>query len=518
MAYVTLDTKPVGSVVKLNISGVARDFIVVHQGLPSAMYDASCNGTWLVMKDIYENAQWDTSTNSYSDSSIHNYLNNSFKNYFDINIQNAIKWVKIPYRPGSGTGSNINSGGLGLTCRIFLLSAVEVGFKKEHTPNLVEDGTKLSYFDFQYEVPDNSTRIAYFNGTASFWLLRSPFISIQDGVWLINNVGNGAYNSPYFNYGVRPALIVPPSLLVSDDGTIITNTAPTAPSSITVPATVVGGSTLSISWGASSDAEGNLSGYKLERSVAGGAWAQIYQGGNRSHTDTITKGWATVQYRVKAYDSFGFESAYTTSPSRTVDNNTAPTIACSTSGDIGAKGSGFEISYQIHDAESDAVTVVERMDNAVKRTYTATLGGNNVFAVTGEYFMKLLNGNHVMTITATDPGGKSATHTITFEKTVHALRITMAAPMTTDALITKMAMNIARNIPADANFKVVATNNANDASPVWEDITTIVETGRNHIFINTAVQNGHAFNFVITASRGSSNQGGHIGSIGGAFE
>ena len=52
MANVKLSTKAVGSIVKIKVNGTAKDFIIVHQGLPSSAYDASCNGVWVVMKDI----------------------------------------------------------------------------------------------------------------------------------------------------------------------------------------------------------------------------------------------------------------------------------------------------------------------------------------------------------------------------------------------------------------------------------------------------------------------------------
>lgn len=90
---------------------------------------------------------------------------------------------------------------------------------------------------------------------------------------------------------------------------------PSTPSSISVPTTVKGGESITISWGSSSGATR----YHLERSVNGGSWTQIYQGSNRSYTDTITKGWKTVAYRVRAYNSDGY-SGYRTSPTITVIN------------------------------------------------------------------------------------------------------------------------------------------------------------------------------------------------------
>ena len=47
----------VGSVVKLIENGVATEYLVVNQGKPSgsSLYDDSCDGTWLLRNDIYEN-------------------------------------------------------------------------------------------------------------------------------------------------------------------------------------------------------------------------------------------------------------------------------------------------------------------------------------------------------------------------------------------------------------------------------------------------------------------------------
>ena len=75
MANVLLSTKAVGSTVKLKVNGTAKEFIVVHQGKPSSLYDNSCDGTWLLMKDIYENRQWHNSNvNNLENSTIHSYL------------------------------------------------------------------------------------------------------------------------------------------------------------------------------------------------------------------------------------------------------------------------------------------------------------------------------------------------------------------------------------------------------------------------------------------------------------
>lgn len=617
MAYVTLSSKAIGSTIKLKVNGSAKDFIVVHQGKPSSVYDDSCNGTWLLMKDIYENRQWHSSNaNDYANSTIHSYLNGTFLNLFESNIKNAIKQVKLPYRKGSGTSTTVTSGSNGLSAKIFLLSATETSFSFDYMPS--GEGAELAYFKGCADNSSDSKRVAYLNGSATYWWLRSPFCGHFDSALYV--LSNGDWGGSYCSgsYGIRPALILPSTLLVSDDGTVSTNTAPSTPGSISVPSSIMGGTNISISWAKSSDAESSLAGYKVERSTNGGSsWSQIYQGtatsttnnvafgttsvmyrvkaydteglesgwrtssqvtvvnnnapsappsiavpndvkggstlviswtaasdsdGNLSgyilerstdggssytqvykgnaltYTDTITKGWSTVMYRVKAYDSYNAQSGYTTSTKRTVDNNTAPTITTSSAANLGTKSSGFTISYSVDDKDAgDTLTVTEKLDGTTKRTYTATRKTTNSFAVTGEYFQKITNGSHTMTVTVTD-GKATVTKTFTFTKAVTAASITLAKPMEADAQITLCAITVGGLIPADAVFKVEVTNNGKDSSPVWEDATTEARNGRNHLFTNQTAANGFAFNFRVTAERGASGESGYIASIQGGFQ
>ena len=159
MASTALSAKAVGSIVKLNVNGSPRDFIVVHQGKPGSMYDESCNGTWLLMKDIYENRQWHSSNvNDYQNSTIHSYLNSTFLGLFDPEIQAVIKQVKIPYRKGSGTSKTVTSGANGLSAKIFLLSSTEVSFNHSYMPT--NEGAELGYSEGCAEDSSDNRRVA----------------------------------------------------------------------------------------------------------------------------------------------------------------------------------------------------------------------------------------------------------------------------------------------------------------------------------------------------------------------
>ena len=215
----------VGNTVKIKVNGTLKDFIIVQHGNPnSSIYDASCNGTWVLMKDIYENREWnDRASNSYADSTIHAYLNSTFLNLFESVIKDAIKQVKIPYWKGLGTSGHLSTGPSGFPTKVFLLSSAETSFRASTAP--VGEGVELAYFEGGADEAPESKRIAYLNGFAAFWWLRTPALDADYGIIGVSDrggAGNHIYDIPS---GVRPAFILPSTLLVSDNGTI--NVSPT---------------------------------------------------------------------------------------------------------------------------------------------------------------------------------------------------------------------------------------------------------------------------------------------------
>lgn len=619
MANVRLGAKAVGSTVKIKVNGTVKDFIIIHQGKPSSVYDDSCNGTWLLMKDIYEKRQWNSSnTNDYANSTIHSYLNSTFLNLLEPNIKRAIKQVKLPYRKGSGSSETVTSGSNGLSAKIFLLSAAETSFSHAYMPS--GEGTELAYFKGCADDSSDSKRVAYFGRFADFWWLRSPSCSGYSNyaLYVGSDGGLDDYLSPS-SYGIRPAFVLPSTLLVSDDGTVSTNTAPSTPWNISVPSSIMGGTNISISWAKSSDDESNLSGYKVERSTNGGwSWSRIYQGtatsttdsiafgttsvmyrvkaydteglesgwrtssqvtvvnnnapsappsiavpkdvkggstlviswtaasdsdGNLSgyilerstdggfaymqvykgdaltYTDTITNGWYTVMYRVKAYDTEGLESGYTTSAIRTVRYNVAPAINASST-NLGEKNAPFDFTYTVTDADGDTLTVTEKLDSKTTNTRTGVASGTALTfgqGSTAENFQRILNGSHTIKITAND-GKESTSLNATFTKSVTSASVTLTTPLAVDGDITVAILQVSGSIPNDAAFKAEATNNALDDSPVWQDVTAEVRKGMNIVFENQTASAGSAFNFRISVERGASGEGGYIDSVSGAFQ
>lgn len=620
MAQKTIGSMPEGSIVKMNMDGRPKEFMIVHQGNPPNSDYVANKGTWLLIKDCYDERAWSDWADSYPHSNVHKQLNEEILSKFDLYIQKSIQSVHIPYCSSKSDGLKYYKGYNGLQTKLFLLSGMEIGYNPSDTNFLVYVGYHLNWFKQQkYPYPKN---IALLNGLPTKWWLRDPVQNMPGYSYATNVDKNGSPDEERVEriLGFRFAFVVRDTLVVGDDGTVITNTPPTTPTSINLPSTVKGGQSCSISWSAASDPDGNLEGYIVERSYNGGSswaqiyrgretntsttiphgtstvmfrvcaydtdgaesewrtssnkivlnnrapsappainvpvkpaggssitvtwsaandsdgnlegyrlerqwdgkgsWSQIYQGSNLSYSDAIPKGEHTsVAYRVRAYDAFNEVSGYTTSPTRTISNNTAPLIQCDLSGDLGDKSEGFTIPYTVTDAENHAVTVTEKVGGMVKRSnHSVTLGQPNTFQITGAYFQKVRNGKQTAEIIATDAEGKSSTLSLTFTKKVHRASIMLSEPLAVEKEIKVCIIKVLGDIPADATFKVEVANNAGDDAPAWEDATDASKRGINYVFKNKTQVNGWKFGFRVTAERGKSGNGGYITSVQGGFQ
>lgn len=214
----TIGTLAIGSTITVNVNGTPTKFLVVHQGKPSNLYDDSCDGTWLLMKDVYENRVWNSdNVNKYETSDINSYLNSTFLNLFGSNIKNAIKQVKIPYRKNGGTGGTDQSGANGLPCKIFLLSGKEVGLTLSNYNILPVDGAKLSYFEDGEGLSANNKRTATLDGSPTYWWLRTMYKTDTYTVFMIAGDGSNKGAPANSSYGIRPALILPSTFEVYFD-------------------------------------------------------------------------------------------------------------------------------------------------------------------------------------------------------------------------------------------------------------------------------------------------------------
>lgn len=386
----TLGSVAVGSIVKIDENGSPANYIMVHIGNPDVrLYGSACDGVWLLRQDIVENVQWNsTNANTLVGSTIMSTMAGYLGRY-ESHIQSAIKTVKIPYHPGNGGPLwDIKSGENGLECKLFPLCGYEAGLSGISGVMPI-DGAKLDYFKSGLDTEANSKRIAKLNGAAAAWWLRSPVSTSTDGKFYVLPDGSLGSTSVNPSYGALPAMIMDPTILVSDDGTV---GVPASPTALTVPIQVMQGRQITVSW----SAVDGVSSYILERKANTDAdWVQVYSGANTSFEETMGT-WTSVQYRVKSLAN-GKYGDYTTSTSVSVVPLSALVISGS-DGDLGTLTD--DVTYTVSSSGDKALTVVETINGVNTRTYTATNGANNKISV-----VDLPTGTGTIKITAsTDPG------------------------------------------------------------------------------------------------------------------
>ena len=167
---------------------------------------------------------------------------------------------------------------------------------------------------------------------------------------------------------------------------------------------------------------------------------------------------------------------------------------------LGSKTAPFTYQYTVTDAQAatQTITVTEKLTNGTQtitlRTYAATSGAQNTVDLSNVW-LPLLSGTHVLTITATDSAGGSATRKITFSRTVS--RIAAAR-----AFNTVFVSLYPATIPADATLHLEVTNNPFDTSPVWVDITDKANR-LVHVFTNTTAAKGYGLGYRFYITKGT---------------
>lgn len=215
----------VGSSVFMNVNGYRKEFLIVNKGNPdSTLYDSSCDGTWLLMKNIYAEKVWDSYYNDYKQSDIYTYLNTTFIDLFDSGVKSIIKAVRIPYVDGNGmggVGGKVYSGSDGLLTKAFLLSVYELGWSG--ISNTFQDGACLDYFvgTATGKLASEPKRVANWSGVADDWALRTPEKGDTKVVWCVTEYGAlTGYNATIY-HRIRPALILPNETIIDDNFNVV---------------------------------------------------------------------------------------------------------------------------------------------------------------------------------------------------------------------------------------------------------------------------------------------------------
>lgn len=203
----------------------------------------------------------------------------------------------------------------------------------------------------------------------------------------------------------------------------------------------------------------------------------VYDGGSRTTTDACG-GWGGVRPLCNlssdtlVSDQPDSDGVYQI-PSLTISGNNEP---------LGTFVAPFSYKYKI--LVETNVVVVETLNQTQVRSYTTTGDEEQTFTVTSELWTTIPDGDNFIQITATKDD-KTVTQIKHFvKKSALQLKYTASPSTTTQPTAINVELDYAK--PFGADLEVLVCNNGNDEQPTWEDMTTAVKMGANHIFKNTA--------------------------------
>lgn len=469
-----------GSIVKIKENGVLVDFYVGTQD-----YESELNGpgkTLLIRKDALERRPSVTNTFINSPDSI--WLNDTYKNYLSDDIKKYVTDTKIKCLDTESTLTTY-------VVSVFLLSSAEV-FSGT-------DGSLLPIAGI--------LKHCKFNGRDEKWWLRTIYNYGAKYRYLVNDSGNldfGFWNTASTAPFIRPVFCLPGSFYVDESGNVIANQPPTVPTNFSVPSTIFSEYDTPISWGASTDPEGALAGYILERKLNGGEWAELYRGSALKYNDkTVPFGSSTVQYRVCAYDTENLQSDYAESAVVTVTNNRPPVVTGSNA-DLGTlTTTPPSITYTATDPDpGDTIAVTITLDETQLESKTVVSGEEQSFSVPADKWLEVLNGAHTLTVTAADQQGANGTREWTMTKAVTQIAVQVKDPVQTEEMCRRAVLDMTYALPEGAEIKVEMCNNALDDSPAWEDMTSAFLNGEKFFFQNqTKTAANWAYSWRITLNR-----------------
>lgn len=396
-----------------------------------------------------------------------------------------------------------------ITRKIFFASTTEVGLADE---NSIAEGSILSLFSANTNdcrkayptaecVADSEYTNSSFNTSAAWrWWLRTPNSSNSHVVRFVNSNGSLNFSRAYNGYGgVRPLCNLSSDILVSDtvdeDGCYVIELPPEAPTKISIKTPIycnpdyntggIEGGKAEISW----EQGARCNKYKLERSVNGGEFNEVYVGDNLSYTDSISNTINTVQYRVAGVSGTA-TTDYVSTDVVVIEDNYPPFISGdnSTLGDTAVR---IKYDYTVYDGDDVNLTVEEYINETLIRSYTATGSTKNTLEVDLETWNGLAEGDNYIKIVVTDDEESTVTQTKHFNKLGGVIELNYV-PFGSELTVCPKVANVKLDLkrPLDSIVSVLITNNGNDTQPVWDDITTAALSGHNHVFTNTAKEQG----------------------------
>ena len=336
----------VGDLVKISENGIYRYWLAVHQGNPNtAIYDSSCNGTWLLKVQPVEDVVYGKAfPSSYDPTAALAALQSIVDQRLESAAKSAAKTIKIPYYDGNT--DTVKSKSSGYSCKYFILSGIEYGMGQDHEL-YKEDGARLAYFlEGDSDDAVNKRSFPYYYDNTDSMITRTTTMVKRGGKYSYDDIAafnKGKFsNASYWKFGAfeQYAMIMNSNATIPSANIVDPNDPPEPceVAHLDLPTTVYGG-VMSLIRCAKFASPGDFANYSTDLNAiseyiweanSGSGWSECLRIQSPSSlwgtpygrvgTEYSSSG---IQYRVKAITVEGVESLYTTGDSLTV---TAPTI------------------------------------------------------------------------------------------------------------------------------------------------------------------------------------------------
>lgn len=355
----TLNDLEIGSIVNLKENGELVPFIVLQHQYYIGETARPINCTTILRKYCMPTKQkWDASRFqcNYTQSNICAYLNNDYYNTIEEDVKAKIINTNIETTTNSPGGYSTGR------AKILLLS------QREYKIGGTADGKPIDYFDTADKKKGQLTDGGEY---VNHWTRTGEYNSSHESGRLnyakyINPNGNANQGEQPSEQYFRPAMNFPNDMTVTEDEIplIFVNNPPTAPGNLTVGA-IAKGYPVDISWTASTDPDGAVASYTLQRQVDGAPFETINSGNVLTYQDTVGNEWGTVAYRVAAVDDLGASSDWATSQTYTVQDGLL--YIEGPADELGTQNKAFTFTFAVKAtgaSQPASVAIVAQVDGA----------------------------------------------------------------------------------------------------------------------------------------------------------
>lgn len=174
--------------------------------------------------------------------------------------------------------------------------------------------------------------------------------------------------------------------------------------------------------------------------------------------------------------------------------------------------------YQVNGLTATGqVNIAEKIGDKIIHTFTGNVNQNYTCSPQKTDWEKLLNDENKIIIEFSC-ADYSRQRVASFTKNVTEISAKTSSIIPTAVPPTKLHLTSNCNVSIGSTFRCEVCNNANDAIPTWEDITSVINSGHTYMFTNrTKTAENWGIQFKFSGARGNGCDTCFLGKLGGTF-